>query len=201
VAHRDRIREQLGVRDETLILIVAHNFRLKGVPTLLRAASELNKAGQAIHVAVAGGKKAQGYASWAKRLGLGGRVTFLGAVNDVVPYYAAADIYAQPTYYDPCSLVVLEALASGLPVITTRWNGAGEIITPGREGEILESAEDAHALAFALGKLVGSERRRELMGEAARQLAMKHTLEHNCREIVAVYEEIVRSRKKYARAA
>ena len=64
----------------------------------------------------------------AARLGLANRATFLGTVSDLTPYYAAADAYVHPTFYDPCSLVLLEAAASGLPIVTTRrCNGATEL--------------------------------------------------------------------------
>lgn len=201
IVHRAPVREQLGLRDEVLLLIVAHNFRLKGVPALLQAASKLVRAGQPIHVAVAGGKHVEPYARQARRLGIGERTTFLGAIDDVVPYYAAADLYVQPTFYDPCSLVVLEALAAGLPVVTTRHNGAGELITPGREGEILANPDDATALAAALTPLVASGARRRAMGEAARKLALNHTLQSNCEQIMAVYEGIAAGTRRSPRRA
>jgi len=191
--YRDVVRDRLDVGDDVLLLIVAHNFRLKGVPTLILAAAKLARAGLPIRVAVAGGKRTGGYARWASSLGLADRITFLGSIDDVVPYYAAADIYVQPTFYDPCSLVVLEALASGLPVVTTRWNGAGELITNSLEGHVLDAPDDTDALAETLASLVLSEARREAMGRAARQLALGHTLEQNCREIVGVYEAIARA--------
>ncbi len=56
----------------------------------------------------------------------------------------------QPTYYDPCSLVVLEALACGLPVITTAQNGASELMTDGREGYILTTPDAQGELIAAL---------------------------------------------------
>lgn len=200
--YRDIVRERLGLEDEVLLLIVAHNFRLKGVPTLIAAANKLVRAGLPIHVAVAGGKRTSSYVRRIRNLGLAEEITFLGAVDDVAPYYAAADVYVQPTYYDPCSLVVLEALASGLPIITTRLNGAGELVTPGREGVILAEPDDADALSTALIPLVTSSARREEMGRAARTLALDHTLEQNCREIVSVYQEIVAERpRRHARAA
>jgi len=134
-------------------------------------------------------------------LGIAAQTTFLGSIDDVVPYYAAADIYVQPTFYDPCSLVVLEALSAGLPVVTTRWNGAGELITNNLEGHVLDQPDDADALASTLVPLVLSESRREAMGRAARQLALAHTLERNCQEIVGVYEEVVAARGPRRRQA
>ena len=101
--------------------------------------------------------------------------------------YAAADIYAQPTYYDPCSLTVLEALACGLPVITTRRNGASELLTHGRDGFILDRPGDLDGLAEAILALCEADLRRDV-GAAARALAEGHSTERNYRGILAVYE-------------
>src|SRR3954468_14182292 len=139
--YRNPVRHQLGIQDDTLcLLLAAHNFRLKGVPELLRIASRLNANGHAAHLVIAGGKHVANWQRIANRLGLAGRVTLLGAVSDMVPYYAAADAYVHPTYYDPCSLVLLEAAASGLPIVTTRrCNGAVELF---REGESILTAPE-----------------------------------------------------------
>ena len=75
------------------------------------------------------------------RLGLGDSVKLLGFLPDIRPAFHAADCFVLPTYYDPCSLVVFEALACGLPVITTACNGAGELIAPGREGFVVPSPD------------------------------------------------------------
>ena len=196
--HRTVVRALLGVDEsEVLLLIVAHNFRLKGVPTLLRAAGRLQRAGQPVRVVVAGGKRTRAYEALAKRLGVGSAVTFLGAVDDPTPYYAAADVYVQPTFYDPCSLVVLEALASGLPVVTTRFNGAGELLTAGREGYVIHDPADDAELAAALTPLMDTARR-SAMGHAARQLAEAHSLERNCREVLAVYQEAATTQRRAA---
>ncbi len=139
--HRRAIRRQLGVGDDTLLaLIVAHNFRLKGVATLLRALRRLSLVAKPclrgqrgrlpIHLAVVGGKRLRGWRRMAERLGVAAAVSFVGAQDETVPYYAAADVYVHPTFYDTCSLVVLEAAASGLPVITSRLNGVSELFDP-----------------------------------------------------------------------
>jgi hypothetical protein len=64
-----------------------------------------------------------------------------GWVDDMAPFYAAADLAVQPTFYDACSLATLESLASGLPVVTTRANGGSELLTPGVDGIVLDDAE------------------------------------------------------------
>ena len=92
---------------------------------------------------IAGGKRVEKWRRTAKHLGLAGRVSFVGTIANLVPYYAAADAYVHPTYYDPCSLVLLEAAASGLPIVTTRrYNGAVELF---REDEEILVADDPTA--------------------------------------------------------
>lgn len=189
--HREPVRQRLGVRpDETLVLIVAHNFWLKGVPTLLAAVGRLAAEGRPVRLAIVGGKPTRRWTRLATRLGAGQLTTFVGRAGDPVPYYAAADVYAQPTFYDPCSLVALEALASGLPVVTSRFNGAGELITPGVEGFIVADPADSGELADHLRPLLDSSIRASLAA-AARQLALEHSFDANCRRLCAVYEEIV----------
>src|SRR5438046_8869780 len=78
------------------------------------------------------------------------RVQFLGEVLDLVRIYAAADIFILPTIYDPFSNACLEALACGLPVITTRANGFSEIIDDGVHGSIVDFANDLVGLRDAI---------------------------------------------------
>lgn len=193
--YRTPLREKLGIAsDEVLLLIVAHNFALKGVPTLLRAVGRLAALGAPVRLAVAGGKRHASAARLAARAGVADRVTFLGSVDDAAPWYAAADIYVQPTFYDPCSLVVLEALAAGLPVVTSRFNGAGELLVEGREGYLVDDPAHVEELVERLRPLLDAGAR-ERMGMAARQLAEQHSWERNCREVLDVYREIARARR------
>ncbi|MBX3415495.1 MAG: glycosyltransferase family 4 protein [Pirellulales bacterium] len=193
--YRTPLREKLGVGpDEVLLLIVAHNFALKGVPTLLRAVGRLAASGAPVRLAVAGGKRHAAAARLAARVGVGPRVTFLGSVDDAAPWYAAADVYVQPTFYDPCSLVVLEAFAAGLPVVTSRFNGAGELLTEGREGYLVDDPANVEELAERLRPLLDAGAR-ERMGIAARQLAERHSWDRNCREMLDVYSEIAETRR------
>jgi UDP-glucose:(heptosyl)LPS alpha-1,3-glucosyltransferase len=188
--HRAATREQLGVQaDEVLLLIVAHNPALKGVPALLAAVGTLRRQGLPVRLAVVGARHVGRYRRLAKRWGAAGLTTFVGPVGDPVPYYAAADVYVQPTLYDPCSLVVLEALASGLPVVTSRFNGAGELLTEGCQGYVVNDPLDWRRLADCIRPLADADRRKQ-MSAAARALALQHTMERNCREILDVYHQV-----------
>jgi len=172
--------------DETCFLIVAHNFRLKGVRELIEAAALLDRTGS-WRVVVVGRARPSPYLAAAERLGCVDRLLFPGAMADVTAAYAASDVYVQPTWYDPCSLVVLEALACGRPVITTRLNGASELMEDGREGLLLDSPAEVDRLADAMQRLL-ARGRRTAMGLAARWTAEQHSLERNFREMMTVFE-------------
>jgi UDP-glucose:(heptosyl)LPS alpha-1,3-glucosyltransferase len=115
-------------------------------------------------------------------------------VSDPCPFYAAADVYVHPTWYDPCSLTVIEALAGGIPVITTRFNGASEFLTEGQEGFVIADPADTVALAEKMRVLLDPELR-FTMGADARRLAIKHTFEQQTAEFLSLYDEVVRARE------
>lgn len=186
--HRAAVRRSLGIQNEVLFLLVAHNFKLKGVGPAIEAAAEVARAHSNVRLVVIGRDRPAPYERQAQRLGCSDFVRFVGGVADSVPYYAAADVYLHPTYYDPCSLVVLEALASGLPVITTVHNGAGELLTPGIHGFVLDDPTNVRSLVGCMGQLMDRATRLEC-SRRARELAEQHDLERNYREILAVYEE------------
>ncbi|MCZ6835702.1 MAG: glycosyltransferase family 4 protein [Planctomycetota bacterium] len=192
-AIRQHTRIELGVpEDETMFLHVAHNFRLKGLDALLKAVSNLKKQGHSAHLIVVGDGQISKYERLARQLGVEDLVRFTGDQPDPMPYYHAADVFVLPTYYDPCSLVVLEAMACGLPVITTRNNGVHELMKDGQEGFIIDQPEDLESLTRGMIQLLDPIRRGEA-GRAARALAERHSIERNCKEQVAVYEDFINS--------
>jgi UDP-glucose:(heptosyl)LPS alpha-1,3-glucosyltransferase len=187
-SHRQPVREWLGVADhEVLLLIVAHNFQLKGVPALLEATGRLARRGWPVRLAVVGGKRLHRALRQASAAGAQRVVQFTGPVDDPTPFYAAADAYVQPTFYDPCSLVALESMACGLPLVTSRYNGVSELMTGTDQGYVLQDPADVEELESRLELLMSAERRQQ-MSVAARQLAMRHTFARNVDEIVALYE-------------
>jgi UDP-glucose:(heptosyl)LPS alpha-1,3-glucosyltransferase len=144
--HRDEVRKAYGIGpDEFVFLFVAQNPRLKGYDVLLDACRELGH--MQFKVLSVGGTDAH----MRKDAGpLGGRVIFAGRSTELDRIYAACDCLVHPTYYDACSLVVLESLASGIPVITTSANGAGMfldgsngcVINPGDPSALARAMED-----------------------------------------------------------
>jgi len=195
--HRQKVLSALGIPEDSLILLfVAHNFRLKGLFTLVRAAGILKSCRTApVKVLVVGRGRRSPFARLAKRLGVADDIFFLGPAEKIERYYGAADIYVQPTFYDPCSLVVLEALASGLPVITSRRNGVSELIKDGVEGFVMEDPSDARSLADFIVLLSSREKRRQ-MAEAARILAERESLEKHFELVVQLYDEVRRAKER-----
>lgn len=187
--YRDATRSQLGIHDEVLFLMLAHNLLLKNADATIRAAAKLIGDGAKLRIVIAGGKRPDPFKKLAQRLRIEQAVTFLGLV-DPLPYYAAADVFIHPTWYDPCSLVTLEASSSGLPVITTRFNGASELMTDGKEGFVLSHPADITALANRMQQLLDGAVR-ERMGDAGRALAMQHTFAKQTAEFLDLYREIV----------
>ncbi|HXN14976.1 MAG TPA: glycosyltransferase family 4 protein, partial [Usitatibacter sp.] len=147
---RVAVRQQLNVpQDAKVVVHVGSGFERKGVGALLQALSHTRTAAWAI--VVGKDKHASRYIARARQLGLHDRVRFVGSVSDVRPYYAAADCLALATLYDPFPNAVLEAMACGLPVLTTLQCGAAEIVSEGETG-FVRDALDIEGIAEALAR-------------------------------------------------
>ncbi|MES1213844.1 MAG: glycosyltransferase family 4 protein [Singulisphaera sp.] len=187
--HRQQVRARLHIaEDELAVLFIAHNFALKGLPTLLQAVGQLRQRNQRLRLVVAGAGRDKQYRHLAERSGAE-NTQFLGAVRDTAPLYAAADVFALPTWYDSCSLVVLEALAAGVPVITTSHNGASEIMSAGQAGFVIENPGDWHTLAAHLQSLLDPATRFR-MGVAARRLAEQYPIEGNYQQVLQLWQQV-----------
>jgi UDP-glucose:(heptosyl)LPS alpha-1,3-glucosyltransferase len=201
-AEHDRLRQRLEWRqqwnvgpEETVALFVAMNYRLKGLAPLLHAVSRLGKR-ERFRLLVAGNPRTAPYERLARQLGVTESVRFLGPRRDVQHCYFAADFLVHPTFYDPCSLVVLEALACGLPVITSRCNGASELMGLPPAGFIIDDPHDADRLAWCMEQLCHPAKR-AACAQAARRMAGQWTFEEHYRQLLQVFAEAA-ARKRAA---
>lgn len=185
--HRSAVRAQLGIPEsDMMFLFVGSGFERKGVPALLEAFS---RAGGSAHLVIVGAdRRASALQSRAQSLGIAARAHFPGPQRDIAAWYAAADCFVLPTLYDPFPNAVLEAMACGLPVITSRQCGAAELITPGREGWSCD-AWDIDALSGHLSSLDVDQARQ--MGLAARLLAERFPLDIMAAQLVALYRRLL----------
>lgn len=155
--HRDEVRNRHGIAaDAVVFLLVGSGYARKGVGRAIEAIAQLPPAA---HLIVVGRDRAPGrYAALARRLGVADRVTLAGAQTDPRPFYGAADAFVLPTLYDALSNAVLEALACGLPVITSDHCGAGELVTAHAAGAVC-AARDIEAIARGMKGMLDPETR------------------------------------------
>jgi UDP-glucose:(heptosyl)LPS alpha-1,3-glucosyltransferase len=181
------MRAQLGIPgDAPVALHVGSGFERKGVPAYLAA---LARAPGWWGVVVGRDKHAARYAAQARSLGIDGRVLFVGAVSDVRPYYALADAFVLATLYDPQPNAALEAMACGLPVVTTPKCGAAELLHEDVSG-FVRDALDIDGIAAALGRIAAPGERQRL-GDAARAAVLPYTPERMAREFLALYHRLL----------
>jgi UDP-glucose:(heptosyl)LPS alpha-1,3-glucosyltransferase len=159
---RERSRAELKLKqDQIALLFAGSGWERKGLLFAIEAMALCKN--RKMRLLVAGRGDARQYQTMRLRFWRENPVQFLGEVADLVPVYAAADVFILPTIYDPFSNACLEALASGLPVITTRSNGFSEIVEDGVHGSVIEDAGNLIALRDAIHFWSDSSRR-----EAAR---------------------------------
>ena len=197
-AARREFRSKHGLDESRLVaLFVGHNFRLKGLGPLLEALSLRRRRapdGRPVHLLVVGGGNLDPYRGEVRRLGLDGSVKLIGFVDDVRTCYHASDFFVLPTYYDPCSLVVFEALACGLPVVTTAQNGAGELIAEGVQGFVVPSPGRVDALADAIDALCDDGRRARMSAASAR-LGREQSLSNHVARLVEVFRQVAATKR------
>ena len=198
---RADIRNQINAAPtDPVFITVATNFKLKGVSELIAAFAEATgkkalKSDLAnAKLIVVGGKPEGGSASHlVRRLSVTGRVHFVGPTHDIFPYYAAADVCALLSWYDPCSRVVLEATRWGIPSITTIFNGAAEVLSPSG-GIVVDSPRNTPAIVAAMKELADPAGR---MGreEACLNMAKELSIDRHVNELMSIYTEIVERKR------
>lgn len=194
-AERNQIRAEYAVPPGALLLLaVAHNFKLKGIPALLDALAAAVRTGwRDVRLLVAGRDNPVPLITAAQRLGIGGWVQFVGPTERIAAFYHAADVCVHPTWYDPCSRVVLEALSRGVPCITTACNGASEVMVDGVHGYVIDRPDNTDVLADRLLRMRDAARRTE-MGVAAAALAPRLSMQRHVDEMIELYRELIAQR-------
>ncbi|MBS4097563.1 MAG: glycosyltransferase family 4 protein [Sulfuricella sp.] len=186
--HRQALRERYAIPpDAPLFLFVGSGFERKGLDALLHALAQLPPGA---HLIIVGkDKKAARFQALATRLGLGQRAHFAGAQQEVKPFYGAADAFVLPTLYDPFPNAALEAMAAGLPIITSSKSGAAELVENGRNGYVCD-ALDIGGLAEAMRQLLAPAHAAAL-GAASRTIVEPYNLEAMGSRLVGLYRSLV----------
>ena len=194
-AMRVSARATLGLpEDAFVVLLVGNDWKKKGLPHLLEAAGRLGD--PHLRILVVGRDTAAPYQGMIRRLGIAEQVSFFHSRPDIEFYYAAADAYAGPSLDDSFALPPAEAMACGLPVITSRCNGGSAIIHHGTDGLILEDPSDTKTLSEWLARLANDVDWRSMIGEAAARTAAEYTWERNASHMRDVIERARIARHK-----
>jgi len=193
---RRSIRKNLGIKkDETVLLFAGNDFKRKGLQFAMQCAANLIKKGLKVKLLIAGRQKAGPYLRLVRKNGYADNIIFLGHVEKIVSVFCASDMFILPTFYDPFSNVCLEAMACGLPVITTRLNGASEIIEDRDTGIVVDSPwhlEDM--IAAAASVIENNSSGLKEMSEKAVLAARQNPVEKNIQETEKVYQEVMKEK-------
>jgi UDP-glucose:(heptosyl)LPS alpha-1,3-glucosyltransferase len=191
VQFRTTVRKAHGVPEEAHVaLFLGTGYRRKGLFTALRAFSQVANNRHWMMVVGRDTAEAQ-YRHLARILGIDGRVVFCGPTSEPERYYAAADVFVLPTRYEPFGNVCLEAMAAGLPVITTAVNGAAEVFPPEVLDLVLSDPQDVDGFAVRLEQLLSNPDSAFRLGKICRHRVEALTREANGRKVEMIYRKVL----------
>jgi UDP-glucose:(heptosyl)LPS alpha-1,3-glucosyltransferase len=181
---RSDVRKALGIPQKVpVLLFVGSGFRRKGLPAVIRALRGLDSE---IRLMVIGKDRIGPYRTLAREEGVDKRVIFVGPVVDVENYYSASDLFVFPTIYEPFGNVCLEAMAAGLPVVTSRICGASEVLDEGTNGFIVNDPIDHVEIADKVRKGLALDLR--TLEDCNKEMLQKHSWGRYLKELSFLYE-------------
>lgn len=192
--YREELRERHGISsDDILILFVGNPYDRKGLEFVIKALSKIKQ--KNVKLLVSGRDEPGRFGTLIESLGLTDRVIFrIGLHTDINRYFSAADAFVLPSFYETFGLVVIEAMASGLPVVISddKFIGAAELIEDGKDGMLLKDPKDFEDIAEKLKYLINDEGARKKMGRAARKKVEKFTWKRTADGMLEALEEAAR---------
>ena len=186
--HRALILNELNIPlDARVLLFVGNDFRRKGLVQTVQVFENLQQRmpNKPLHLIVVGLERNMTVRKSVEERDLSSTVHFMGRCKNSERFYGAADVFILPTREDPFANTILESLATGVPVITTRTNGAAELIESELQGTVVPSADDCNAMTGAAEKLFKQTDRKDIQ-KACRGLALQYSWD----ETVRHYEEL-----------
>lgn len=185
---RSDMRRELHCADDDVVFLYVGDLR-KGFSRALEAFTRTS--GRLVAVSRSDASEMR---ALAQKLGVADRVRFEPATPKIERWYAAGDVFVFPTQYDAFGMVITEAMACGLPVVTTACAGAADLIEDGRTGFIVDNPSEVARLAEVMDQLARNGALRAQMGQAAATAMLAHTWDHVAQQTMAVYERLVGAR-------
>jgi glycosyltransferase involved in cell wall biosynthesis len=195
---REAARRRRGFQPADLVLLlIGNDWRVKGLPTILQAMAR--QPNLPLKLLIVGSDAVAPFREMAEQLGVLPRCHWEAPQDNVIDLYAAADVYVSPTHEDSFALPVAEAMACGLPVVTSVFAGVASRIHHGVDGFVLRDPDDARALAKLLERLHRDIDFRHCIGETAARTAQDWTWDGNAAAVWEVLNRIVVSRQHTGR--
>jgi UDP-glucose:(heptosyl)LPS alpha-1,3-glucosyltransferase len=197
LALRSAARRRRGLQEsDFVLLLIGNDWRAKGLDTILRAVHALQEL--PIRVIAAGDDSPDSFREKAKSLGIPERCRFEPSREDVLDFYAAADLYVSPSREDSFGLPVAEAMACGLPAITSIFAGVSSLLHDGVDSFILRDPHDGKTLATMIRALHQQAEWRSRIGQAAAKTALAWTWDRNAAAVWKFLKDL-RARKNSSR--
>ncbi|MBX2991724.1 MAG: glycosyltransferase family 4 protein [Bacteroidetes bacterium] len=189
IGNRENLRSQYGIpRDGFMLLFVGNEFDRKGLHVLIRSIAVLK--GNDVRLLVIGSDDSAPYASLAASLGVSDKVIFGGRVRGPEALFVAADAFVFPTVYEPFGMVLMEAMAAGVPLIATRHAGALEDCTHEHHGVFLSDPLSVEELSYSIQRLIDDSQLRHRLSEAGIAFAQQLSWDEVAFRTLQVYREI-----------
>jgi len=186
------LRRRLGLGDrDPLVLFVGHDFERKGLNDAIEAVAA---ASPAAHLAVVGGGDEPPFRATADRLGAGSKVHFLGVTSEPNRFFGEADVFLLPTREDVWGTTVIEAMAAGVPVVTTAVAGAAAEVRRSGAGLVVENGSPT-GLTDALASLLEAPDRCREMAKRGREAASRYGVAGYARAMIEIYSGLIDERQ------
>jgi UDP-glucose:(heptosyl)LPS alpha-1,3-glucosyltransferase len=189
--HRDEVRSGLGVAPGECLALYVGSLQ-KGAAAAIRATARV----AGVRLVLVSGSNPDADRAVARAEGAADRVVFHPLSRHVERFFAAADVFLFPTVFETYGMVISEAMAAGLPVVTSRAAGAAELIEHGESGWLTDDPWEPGPIADGLRALAADPALRERMGAAARSGIEAYTWDRVADETLAVYREVAGDRRR-----
>lgn len=194
---RNDIRRELGINiADPVIIFASMNFEIKGLDDILFSLAKLKAQNHKFKLIVAGKGNIKKYTKMSEEAQIISDIIFTGPVSKehLIKMYLASDLYIMLSKFDTFGMVVLEAMAAGLPVIISSNVGARDIVQEGKNGFIVSNTSDRDYIAAKIALLLDKNSRRPL-AEAADQTAAKNTWDDVTKKYAVIYENILEEKR------
>lgn len=192
------VRCELGIApDAPVIIFASMNFEIKGLDDIIRTLAHLRRQRVVYKLIVAGKGNVKKYEKMAAKEGIADSVFFTGVVAKakLIDLYSASDLYLMLSKFDTFGMVVLEAMAGGLPVMISNRVGAKDLVREGENGFVIDHSSDYDYTASRL-KLLLDESIRRKMSTAALQTAAGNTWDRVAAKYSDLYQEILNAKRE-----